>query len=113
MMRDALTGLDREAERLRHLRRPVEQHVLLREPIERVVDLHRRKLPGVVAEHRVVLQVGGIEAALPLLERVAARAREDLHEPFTFASASFCTPASLALRASIRSPNLLPPAAAT
>src|SRR5688500_16765768 len=111
-MRDALTRLDREGERLRHLRRPVDQHVRLREAVERVVDLDGGKLPRVVAEHPVVLQVGGIEVALPLLDRVSARPREQLHETLPLASPSFSPPAGLALRAPLRSRTWLPPSAA-
>jgi hypothetical protein len=46
VMRDALARLDREGERLGHLRRPLFQHVRLREAVEGVVDLDGRKLPA-------------------------------------------------------------------
>src|SRR6185436_4576016 len=78
-MRDAPAGLDREAERLGHLGRPVEQRLLLRQLVERVVDLDRRELAGVEAEHVRVLQLLGVETPFPLLEREAARSRQNFH----------------------------------
>src|SRR5437773_5015763 len=79
-MRDPLARLDRERERVRDLRRPILEHVLLRQPVERVVDLDGRKPARIEAEHRVVLEIGGIERPLPLLERVPARPGPELHD---------------------------------
>src|SRR5688500_14853216 len=109
MVRYALARLDGEGEGLRHLRGPVPQHVLLRQPVERVVDLDRRILGRVVAEPVVVLQVLGIERAFPLLEGVAARPREQPHDTMRPASASsgFVVFARLAFSASMRS-RILP-----
>ena len=83
-MRYALARLDRERERLRHLRRPVQQHVLPGQPVERVVDFDGRKSRGVVSEHPCVLDVRGVKRALPLLERVAARSGEKAHDTVMF-----------------------------
>src|SRR5258708_4517439 len=79
-MRDALARLQGESERLRDLRRPVAQHVLPRQPVERVIDLDRREFAGVIAQESVVLQISRIELSLPLLERVAARPGQNLHD---------------------------------
>src|SRR6185437_2205527 len=113
MVRDPLARLDRERERVRHLRRPFPQHVLLRQPIERVVDLDARKLPRVEAEHPIVLQILRVERALPFLERVPARPRDHPHDTFLpffdgFSDASAGAAARLALSASMRS-MILPP----
>src|SRR5450759_1909294 len=116
-MRDSLARLEREGERLRHLRRPFAQHVLLWQSIEGVVDLHRIEFAGVVAEHCVVFQILRIERALPLLERVAARPSENLHDALRFDSPFFgfsdfsdfsdFSRARLAFSASIRSSILV------
>ncbi len=103
MVRDALARLDREREGLRHLRRPLLEHALLRQPVERVVDLDGGKPARVVAKPAVLLEVGGIERALPLLERVPARAGEQLHDTLTAAPPSPPVLARLALSASMRS----------
>src|SRR4029079_4178758 len=79
---DSLARLDRKRERLRNLSRPFCEHVFLRKRIERVVDLDRRKLARVKAEHSVVFQVLRIERAFPLFEREPARSRVQLHEGF-------------------------------
>src|SRR5205823_11646128 len=79
-MGDALARLQRERECLRNLRRPLAQHILPRQTVERVVDLDRRKFAGVVAKHPVVFQILRIEIPLPLLKGVAARSGEDLHD---------------------------------
>src|SRR5450830_183684 len=88
-MRDSLARLEREGELLRHLRRPFAQHVLLRQSIKGVVDLHRRKLAGVVAEESVFLEISGVEVSLPLLERVAAGPSENLHDTMRLDSPFF------------------------
>src|SRR5687767_14041169 len=111
-MRDFLARLERERELLRHLRRPLRQDVLLRQPVKGVVDLERRKLRSVKAEQLVGLKLCGIEGSLPLLERVAARPRQNLHEAFCFLRSDFSGVdffARLAFSASIRSRILSPP----
>src|ERR1041385_5469518 len=65
-------------------RPPVEQEVRARQPIERVVDLDGRKSPGVVAEHRVVPEIGRVERPFPLLEGEAARAGHQPHDALAF-----------------------------
>jgi hypothetical protein len=60
-MRDALTGLDREGERLRHLRRPLLENRLLRQPIKRVVDLDRVETRGVVLEPMCIDGVSSLD----------------------------------------------------
>ena len=116
VVRDALARLEREGKCLRHLRRPFAQHVLPRQSIEGVVDLHRRKLAGVVAKKSVVLQISRIELSLPLLERVAARPRQNLHDTLrldslpSFLGLSF---ERLAFSASIRSSILVSPPGTT
>src|SRR6266704_3084097 len=86
-MRNALARLQRKGESLGHLRRPLTQHVLLRQSIERVVDLYSRELRRVVAQESVVLEISRVEVSLPLLERVAAGPCQDLHETMRFDSA--------------------------
>src|SRR6185503_10568963 len=107
---DAHARLDGERELLGHLRRPFTQHVLLRQAVERVVDLDRGIAARVVAEPRVIGQVGRIENALPLLERKAAGPGEEPHD--TRRSASCWSPprARLAFSASMRSMIFPPPA---
>src|SRR3982074_3634892 len=89
-MRDALARLQCESKRVRNLRRPLPQHILPRQPVERVVDLDRREFAGVVAQESVVLEISRVELSLPLLERVAARPAQNLHDalrlgsPFSF-----------------------------
>ena len=61
VVRDALARLDGEDEGRRHLSRPLEQHMLPGQPVEGVVDLHRRELARIQSEHRVVLAVARIE----------------------------------------------------
>src|SRR5262249_10575844 len=109
-VRDALARLDREGERVRHLRRPSLEDAFLRKAIKRVVDLDRREATRVKAEHPVVFEVGGIERAFPLLEREAARARVNLHDALVAGSLDA---ARLALSASIRSMIFVPDAGAT
>src|SRR5690606_21645638 len=115
VMRDALARLDRERKGIRHLRRPLEQHVLRGQAVEGGVDLDRGKLAGVEAEHGVVLEIVGVERPLPLLERVPARAGKQPHDalrPFfcgLAGSSAAGAVARLALSASIRS-MILPPA---
>ena len=110
VMRDAHARLDRERELLRHLRRPLLQYRLLRQPVKGVVDLDRRKLARVVAQPRVVSDRVGIEDALPLLERVAARAREQPHDTMRCGvlSSSALRARGSAFSASMRS-TILPP----
>ena len=76
---DALRGLDHEGEALRHLRRPGVEQGAVRHPVEGVVDLDRGKPLGVEAQHVGVLEVLGVEAALPLLVAVAAGPHPQLH----------------------------------
>src|SRR6185437_12757047 len=76
---DPAGRLENEAERLGHLHRPVQQHFLLRNAIEGVVDLDRGQSGSVVAEHAVRRKVGRIEGALPLLVGPAAGADADVH----------------------------------
>ena len=67
-VRDALVGLQREAERLGGLGLPRLDGLLGREPPERVVDLHRWEPARVVREHLAVLQPLRVEhAVLPLV----------------------------------------------
>ena len=73
--------LEREGETTGHLLRPPREHPLARHAIEGVVDLDRRQPLGVVAEPPVGRKLLGIEAPLPLLVRVAARAGRHLHSP--------------------------------
>src|SRR5688572_5135517 len=105
IVRDALARLDRERELLGHLRGPLPQHVLFRHPVERVVDLDGGKPRGVVAEPAIAFQVVRVERPLPLLERIAARAREQLHDTMrpALAASGFSVFARLALSASMRS----------
>ena len=56
--------------------RPVLEHRRLRHPVEGVVDLDRGQALRVAGQHGVGLDVLGIEAALPLLEGIAARTRQ-------------------------------------
>src|SRR4029078_12404668 len=111
VMGDALARLEREGEGVGHLRCPLQQHVLLRQSVELVVDLYRRNPAGVETEEAVILQISGVEVALPLLERVAAGSRQDLHETMRFDSAfSFLLGFSLArlpFSASIKSSILV------
>src|SRR5438105_3139970 len=104
MMGDALARLQSKREVFRNLGCPLAQHVFPGQPVEGVVDFDRRKFAGIVAKHAVVLQIRRVEIPLPLLERVAARSGENLHEAlrlaFTFSGFSF---SRLALSASIRS----------
>src|SRR5688500_5234122 len=116
VVRNALARLDRERERLGHLCCPIAQHVLLRQPVERVVDLDRRKFAGVKAQHPVVLQLLRVERSLPLLERVAARSSEQLHDAMRFfePSAFFgFSRARLAFSASISATLVLSPPGAS
>src|SRR5215212_5178448 len=65
---DLLTRLQREDEALRRLGAPLLHRLLAREPPERVVDLDRRQLRGVVVQHVVLLEILWVEDALaPLL----------------------------------------------
>ena len=75
-MRDAARGLDREAERVGCRRGPSFEHRRPGHPVERVVDLDRRQPRGVPGEHVLRLDRVRIEVALPFLERIAARARQ-------------------------------------
>src|SRR4029453_15987997 len=103
-----------EREGLGHLRGPILEHVLLRQPIEGVVDLDRRVLARVVPEHRVVLQVLGVERALPFLEGKPARTHQNAHDALRSASfSSGSVWARLAFRASMRSMFLPPPSGVT
>jgi hypothetical protein len=79
VVRDAARRLDREAERRRHRLHPLLQHRGLGHLVEGVVDLHRRQPLGIERQHRVRRDLLGIEAALPLLEGIAAGARPQLH----------------------------------
>jgi hypothetical protein len=67
---DLLRRLEREPELGRDLSGPVEQVLLPRHPIERVVDLDRGEFRGVEREAVLVRELLRIEEALPLLERV-------------------------------------------
>src|SRR5207237_7290440 len=111
VVRDALARLQRKRESLRHLRRPLAQHVLLRQAVERIVDFYGIELLRVVAEHCVVFQFLRVERAFPLFEGVAAGPCQDLHETMRFDSAfSFLlgfSRARLAFNASIRSSILV------
>ena len=113
MMRDAHARLDGERELLRHLCGPIVQHLLLGQAIERVVDLDRRKIARVITEPRVVTEVRRIKCSLPLLERVAARAREQPHDTLRCGAASSSVRARLAFNASMRSTILPPESGAT
>src|SRR5512133_4062691 len=86
--------------------------MLFRQPIERVVDLDRRKLARVVAEHRVVFEITRVERSLPFFERVATRARVKLHDTLATASLGLLA-ARLAFNASMRSRILPPPSGVT
>src|SRR5204863_2107049 len=58
--------LERQLVRRRNLRGPSGDQLVGRHPIERVIDLHRRKARRVVRQHLRRGEIGGIEAALPL-----------------------------------------------
>jgi hypothetical protein len=77
---DALGGLEDEGEPLPHLPRPAVEERKSRHPIEGVVDLDGGEPLRVEAEHVRLLKLRGVEAALPLLVTVAARAHPDAHE---------------------------------
>ena len=61
-----LISLQRKTKPFRHAFRPVQQQILGGHPIEAVIDLHRRELRGVVAQHFLVGQLLGIEIPFPL-----------------------------------------------
>jgi gamma-glutamyltranspeptidase/glutathione hydrolase len=76
---DAPRRLEGEAEVRRHFARPAREHRLRRHAIEGVVDLHRRKALGVVAQHGVPGEFFRVELAQPFLVGKAARSRQQLH----------------------------------
>src|SRR5215472_8750118 len=65
-VRNLLVSFQRETKPFPHAFRPVQQQILRRHAIEAVIDLHRRELRGVVAEHFLVGQLLGIEIPFPL-----------------------------------------------
>src|SRR5205814_1403123 len=76
---DALSGFNREAKALRHLRLPILDHARLRQAIESVVDFHRRQTPRVIRKHFFRGQVLGIKTSLPFFIAVAAGADVEFH----------------------------------
>ena len=66
VMGDPPRRLERDLIRRRRLRGPAGDEFLGRHPVERVVDLDRRKTRGVVRQHLRRGEIGGIETSLPL-----------------------------------------------
>lgn len=104
---DPLRGFDGEAKTVGHRGRPVEEVLLPRHPVEGVVDLDRVEFRGVPGQHLGIGQLGRIEGALPLLERVPAG--PDVVGHPALRSPSPAPRARLCFKASIRSMILPPP----
>src|SRR5258708_3172007 len=64
---------------LRHLRRPITEHLGRRHFIERIIGLYSREARRVIGQHLGGRQVLWIEAALPLFVRIAAGPDIDAH----------------------------------
>ena len=77
-MRDLLIGFEREAKTFRNTLGPAKEQRLRRHAIEAVVDFNGGKLLSVEREHVLVGKFFRIEAALPLLVRVAGGADAEL-----------------------------------
>jgi len=78
-VRDLLRCLQDEGEILRHLLGPLEDEFFGRHAVEGVVDLNGLETARVERKEAGRLEVGGIERALPLLVRVAARPYSHFH----------------------------------
>src|SRR5262249_22699275 len=76
---DAARSFERESEIVGHLLRPLREHRLGRHAVKGVVDLHRREVLGVVAQHLDWGKLFELEGPYPLLEGVAAGSREQAH----------------------------------
>src|SRR2546429_2574014 len=67
------------------------QQILGGHPIEAVIDLHRRELRGVVAQHFLVGQLVGIEIPFPLFIGISDRKSTRLNSSHGYISyAVFC-----------------------
>src|SRR6267143_5177368 len=75
---DAARRLECEGEAFRHLFGPAREHRLGGHAVEGVVDLDRREMPGIVAQHPVRRMLFRVELAEPLLVGEAARSGEEL-----------------------------------
>ena len=77
-VRNLLVGFQRKSKTVRNAFRPVQQQIFGWHAIETVIDLHRRKLRAVKAQHLLVRQLFGIEIPFPLLVRVSRCAHAKL-----------------------------------
>jgi hypothetical protein len=79
MVRDPLGSLEHEPEPVGHLLCPRLQDAFPGHPVKGVVDLDGGEPLGVIAQHLLLREFLGIEAPLPLLVAVPARADEEAH----------------------------------